>query len=111
MGQQHKADDYAPHHVAHHYLQESQIADVSDPRNADNGQRAGLGRDDRQRNGPPRYIAIRQKVIAQRALALAKAQAEQRDARQVKRDDRQVDLVQSHGCVCGLCRQGRRVRE
>ena len=93
MRQENKADDHATHDVSHHDLQKGQVSVVSQPRNADDGQCAGLGRNDRERNRPPRNIAPGEKIVAQRALLLAEAQPKQRDPRQVQPDDREIQLV------------------
>ena len=45
---------------------------------------------------PPGNVAVGQEIIAQGALALAEAQAEQRDAHEIQRDDREIESVQSH---------------
>ncbi len=86
----------APHHVSQHHLQKSQVGVVGEAGNADDGQGAGLSRHDRQRNRPPGNIAVGEKVVAQRALPLAEAQAKQRDPRQVQRDDGEIKLVENH---------------
>ena len=74
--QQHEADDDAPHYVSHHDLKKREVRVVGEPGNADDGERAGLGRDDRERNRPPRNIASRQKIVAQRPLLLAESAAQ-----------------------------------
>ena len=93
--QQNKTDDHASHDVSHHHLQKRQIGVVSQTWNADDGERAGFRRDDGKRNRPPGNIPVGEKIIAQRALLLAKAQSEQSDPRQVQRDDGEIKLVQS----------------
>ena len=87
MRQQHEADDDAAYDVAHDDLKEREVRVVGEARDADDGQRAGLGGDDGERDRPPRDVAVGKKVIPQRALLLAEAQPEQRDADQVERDD------------------------
>src|SRR5581483_6679694 len=62
-------------------------------RNADDGQRAGFSGDNRERDRPPRNIAIRKKVVTQRALRFPKPQAKKRDSRQVRGDDGQVQRI------------------
>ena len=48
-----------------------------------------------KRNCPPGNVAVGEKVVPHRPLPFAKAQAEQRDPRQVRRDNQQVDPIQS----------------
>src|SRR5215471_10823179 len=96
MRKQDKADDNASHHVADDYLQEREIGVVSQAGNADDRQRASFGGDDGKRDGPPWDVASREEVVAQSALLLAKAETEQRDADQVERDDRVVEIVEPH---------------
>src|SRR5262249_48618238 len=94
--QQHEADDHAPDYVAENHLQECEIGVVGEAWDADDGERAGFGGNDRERNRPPGNVAIGQKVIAQRTLLLAEAQSEQSDAYQVKGDDSEVEAVEAH---------------
>ncbi len=96
MRQQDKADDETPHHVSQHHLQKRQIGVVSQTGNTDDGERAGFRRDDRKRNRPPGNVPVGQKIVAQGALLLAKAQSKQSDPSQVKRDDGEIKLVQNH---------------
>ena len=72
---------------------ETQVGVVGQAGNADDGERAGFSRDDGKRNRPPGNIAIGEKIIAQRTLRLAKAQTEQRDPRQVQRDNGEIKFV------------------
>ena len=60
------------------------------------GQRAGLSRYDGQSDRPPGNIAIGKKVITQRFLSFAEAQAESGDAREIDNDDGEVKPVQAH---------------
>ena len=96
MWKEHEADNYAANNVSEHNLQEGEIALIRQPGNADDGQRAGLGRNNRERNRPPGNVAVGQKVVTQRALPLAKAQPEQSDPRQIDCDDRKIKTVQAH---------------
>jgi len=75
-------------------LQEAQIGVKGKPGNADDGQGAGFGGDDGEGDRPPGNVAVRQEVVAKAALRFAEAQSEDRDRRQIERDDRQVDRVQ-----------------
>src|SRR3954451_15661695 len=96
MRQQYKTDEETSNHVSHDNLQESKIGVISQAGDADDGQRAGLCGNDRERNCPPGDVASGKKVVAQCALALAKAHAEQRDADQVNSNEREIDGVQAH---------------
>ena len=96
MRQQQKADDDAADHVSHDYLQEGEIGVVRQTGDTDDRQRAGFSCNDGESDGPPGNIAARKKVIAQRALLLAEAQAEKGDARQIESDDRKIEFVQAH---------------
>src|SRR5208283_2905987 len=72
--EQDKADYDAPDTIAHDHLQEGEIGIVGEPGNTDDGERAGFGGDNGKCDRPPRDIAPRQKIIAQRAMPLAKAE-------------------------------------
>ncbi len=96
MRQKNKADNRAAHDIAHHHLQKCEIGIVSQTWNADDSESARFRRDDGERNRPPGYVTIGEKIRAQRALLLAKAQPEQGYPRQVQRDNREVELVQAH---------------
>ncbi len=77
------AEHDAPHHVAEYKLQESEIAAERNAGHADDGERAGLRRDDREGNGPPWHAAAGKKITGERLFLLAKTQAEERDADKV----------------------------
>ncbi len=96
MRQQNEADNDASDQISQNDLQKGEIRIVGEAGNADDGERAGLGGDDRKRNRPPGNVAIRQKVVAQGALPLAEAQAKQSDPHEIERDDREIEFVQSH---------------
>ena len=97
MRQEYEGDDDTSHHIAHRDLQKREVRIVGQAGHADDGERAGFGRHDRQRDRPPRNVAVCEKVIAQRALFFSEAQSEQRDADQVDGDDGEVEMVESHG--------------
>jgi hypothetical protein len=78
-------------------LQKRQIGVVSEARNADDSQRAGLCRYDRQRNRPPWDVASSKELIAERALPFAEAQPEQGNPDQIDSDNREIETVQAHG--------------
>src|ERR1700722_2803447 len=96
MWKQQEADHHAPDHVSHHHLQEGQVGVIGKSRDADYGEGAGFGGDDGKRDGPPGNIASREKIIAQSAVPLAEAQAEQGDADQVERNNRKIEFVETH---------------
>src|SRR4029077_11791363 len=96
MRQQQKADDDAADYVSHDYLQEGEIGVVGETGDADDRQRAGLSCNDRERDGPPWNVAAGEKIIAQRALLLAEAQAKESYACQIESDDRKIEFVQAH---------------
>ncbi len=96
MRQQDKTDDEPPHHVSQHHLKKCQIGVVRQAGNTDDGESAGFSRNNRKRDRPPGNIPVGQKIIAQGALLLAKAQPKQRDPRQVERDNAKIKLVQNH---------------
>ena len=72
-----------PTTVSHDYLKEREVRVVGEAGDADDGQRAGFGSDDGERDGPPRDVASGKEVVAQSALLFAEAQAEERDAREI----------------------------
>src|SRR6478672_8253260 len=96
MRQKQKADDDASDHIAHHDLEEREVCVIGKTGNADNGESASLGGNDREGDRPPRYVAPGEKVVAEGALLLAKAQAEEGDACQVKSDDGEIEFVEAH---------------
>jgi hypothetical protein len=75
-------------------LQEGQVGVESQPGDADDGQGAGFGGDDGEGDRPPGNVAVGQEVVAQAALRFAEAQSEDRDRRQIQRDDGQVKRVE-----------------
>jgi len=75
-------------------LQKTEIRVEGEPGDADDGQGAGFSGDNGERNRPPGNVAVGEEIVAQAALRFAEAQAEDRDRRQIERDDRQVDRIQ-----------------
>ena len=75
-------------------MQECKICVEGEAGDADDGQGAGFGGDDGERDRPPGYVAVGQEVVAQAALRFAEAQSEDRDRRQIERNDRQVERVE-----------------
>ena len=94
--QQHKADHDPPDDISHDHLQEGEIGIVSKSRDADNRQSAGFGGDDGESDRPPGNLASGEEVIAQGALLFAETKAEERDPRQINRDDGEIESVQAH---------------
>jgi len=75
-------------------LQEGEVGVEGEAWDADDGQGAGFGGNDGEGDRPPGDVAVRQEVVAQAALRFAKAQSEDRDRRQIKGDDREVDRIE-----------------
>ncbi len=71
-------------------MQESEVGIVGESGDADDGQRAGFGSHNRERNRRPWNVLVGQEIIAQRALLFTKAQPKESDARQIGGDDGQV---------------------
>ena len=86
----------APNQVSDYQLQKTEVLLVSESRHADDGQRAGFRRHNGERDRPPCDLLVREEVVFQRALVLAKAQAERRHSGQVDDDDGEIDGVQAH---------------
>ena len=84
MREQNEADDNSPDDVAENNLKKREVRIVGKAGNADDRERAGLCRDDGERDGPPWDVPSGQKIIAQSALLFPKTQAEQRDARKIE---------------------------
>ena len=96
MGKQNETDDHPAYQVAKDYLQKLQVGVVGQSGDADDGERAGFGSDNRKSNRPPRNIAVGEEIVLQRALAFAKTKAKQSYAGQVNRNNKEVNFVQSH---------------
>src|SRR6185369_8269660 len=94
--QQHEADDEASDDVSHDNLKKREVGVVGEAGNADDGERAGFGGYDREHDRPPGNVSVGEKIIFERLLALAEAQAEKRDCGEIDRDDGEVERVQSH---------------
>src|SRR5581483_993570 len=75
------ADHYAGDQVSKNELQKAEIAIIGESGNADHGQRARLGGDNRERNGPPGDIAIGEEIAFQRAIGRTEMNPKQRDAK------------------------------
>jgi len=83
-------------------LQEGQVGVEGKPGDADDGERAGLGGDNGERDSPPGNVTVSQEIVAQAALRFAEAQSEERDRGQIERDDRQVKRVEAIDGTSGL---------
>jgi hypothetical protein len=73
LREQQEADDDASDQVSEDDLEEAEIVVVGEAGDADDGERAGLGGDDGERDRPPGNVAVGEEVVAQRAMALAEA--------------------------------------
>ena len=83
---QHDAGD----DVADDHLDEHEVAAIGQARHADDGERAGLSRDDGEADAPPWDVFAAEEIIARGALVFAKPDAERDDAQQVEDDDQPV---------------------
>jgi hypothetical protein len=94
--EEHRYDDAADH-VAEDHLKEAEVSGEGHARDADDGERAGLGGDDRERDGPPGHAAVGEEVALERlrcgAFLFAKAQAEEGNSYQIGDDEDQVEGV------------------
>ena len=83
----------APDHVSEDHLQEAEVPREGDARDRDDGERAGLRRNDGEAYRPPGDRVARKKVVLQRTVfTSAKAQAKNRNADQIERNDRQIQI-------------------
>src|ERR1051326_3393748 len=98
MRQENEGDNEAAHNISQHDLQKCEIAIVSQARNANDGERAGLGGNYRKRDGPPWNFASGKKVVAQGAVALTKAQTEKSNSQQISTNDCQIETAETHHC-------------
>jgi hypothetical protein len=73
LREQQEADDDASDQVSEDDLEEAEVVVVGEAGDADDGERAGLGGDDGERDRPPGNVAVGEEVVAQRAMALAEA--------------------------------------
>ncbi len=97
MRNQQQADDDAPDHVADHQLEEAKVLLIGHSRHADDGQRTGLGRNDRQGDGPPGNRFFGKEVAFDGVLLLLKVHSEGRDAGQVQHNHGNIESIQAHG--------------
>jgi len=82
--------------ISEDHLQEGEVSAISDAGNADDGERAGFRRHDREHDGPPRHVAVGEEVVLQRALLLSELQTERGDAREIEGNDEKVEPVKTH---------------
>ena len=75
-------------------MQEGKIGVEGESGDADDGQGAGFGGDNGERDRPPRDVTVREEIVAQAALRFAEAQSEDRDRRQIQRDDGEVQRIE-----------------
>ena len=98
-GNEQPADDESRDQVASDHLQVRQAAalfgvcvrSVGKRGDADERQRARLGRDDRQADHDPRRLTCADEVVPHGRVRAAKAAAEDRDADEVDRENRVVE--------------------
>src|SRR5439155_7023000 len=82
--------------VAEHELQERHVAGIRHGRYADEGQRARLGGDDGEADGPPGDRSAGEKVIAGRLLKARELGSKHRDGQQVAADHEVVNPGEDH---------------
>src|SRR5207253_10188366 len=89
-------DDDPAQQVPEDELEKSEIASrtVDDPRNGDERDRGGLGRDDRRGDRPPRDVPAPQEILGCRLLPAGEEGSGCDDPRQVTEDDRDVEETQ-----------------
>ncbi len=92
-GQEDGGDDDAGEQVAENQLEEAEVAGEGKRRGADDSERAGLGRDDREGDRPPGSRIAAEEIIAEAALALPEARSKPCDAGKVGGDHRPIDGV------------------
>ena len=80
------------HDVAERELQEGEVGAEGVAGDADEGDGAGLGRDDRRHYNPPGQVAVADEVVLEVALPPGKPRAEQHRAGQIGGDDREVEI-------------------
>jgi hypothetical protein len=77
--------------ISENNLQKSPVTREGQAGDADDGKRARLGRHDRERNRPPRKLAIGEEVTFQRTVRAAKPQAKQGDPNEINPNQRQIN--------------------
>ncbi len=90
LRQEQGRDHDARQQISEDQLQKLEVPGKRERGGADDGERAGFGRHDGQRDGPPGRVAAAQKVVLQIALALAEMRSEPGDRDQVERNRSQV---------------------
>lgn len=89
--QQGEGDHNAAEDVPGRDLEEREVADVSDARNADECDGAGLGRHHRDQHCPPRDHVVGDEVVAGGAVAASEPHAERGRTAEVQNDDDQIE--------------------
>src|SRR5580704_2656420 len=89
-GKKENTHDNPSQKVAENDLEKSPVAGICETRHADDGESAGLRRDDRKRNRPPGNPLVREKVCSQRAIAVTEMQAEECYGQKVTSNEQQV---------------------
>jgi len=95
LGQKEERNHDARQQVPQDHLQEAEVAGEGQARGADDGQRAGLGGYDGERDGPPRSGPAAEEVLLQALLAPAKMGAEPGYPGQVDEDDGPISVAHS----------------
>ena len=73
-----------------HHLKKNVAAAVCERRRSDNRECAGFGRNNGQRNGPPRSRLPAEKIIFERVLVPFKPRAKPRDAGEIGSDNSEI---------------------
>ena len=96
MGEKNQRNHDAGQQVSQDDLQKSEITLKGQRRRADDGQGAGFGRNDGERDGPPGNIPVSQEIVFQRTLTFSELQAKQSYSRKVSRDDQVIESMKAH---------------
>jgi len=94
--QEDKRNDEAAAYISEDNLKKCEVRVISETGNADDGQRAGFGSDNRKRNCPPWDVASSEELVTQAALSFAKAKSEQCDSDEIDRNNGEVETVEAH---------------
>lgn len=96
MRKQNEADDDAADGVSEDELEKHEVGVISEAGRADDGECAGFSGDDGKADGPPGYVAVGEKVVAQGALFFAEAQAKEGDPDEIDSNDGEIEFVEAH---------------
>ena len=94
MRHHHDGENEPRDDVTDDHLDEGDVAPVGQRRHADDGERARLRRHDGQADGPPRRVAIAEKIVARVVLVFAKPHSQRNDAAEVGEDNDPVGKVE-----------------